>query len=81
MNTTACQPCTIGRHIDCTAEAGDCTNICHPGYDPEWSVEPVGLGNEFAVYVRGRGRCVMQSRDMAESEAQRIVRNIHAGER
>jgi hypothetical protein len=26
---TGCDACREGRHIDCTAEAGDCTNTCH----------------------------------------------------
>ncbi len=25
-----CQPCREGRHAECEAEAGDCTNTCHP---------------------------------------------------
>ena len=78
MKNTACTNCTIGQHSDCTARDGDCTNICHPNVDPEWSVEPVGNGNEFAVYVRGAGRCVMQNRDMAVKEATRLLGNIYA---
>lgn len=27
---TACEPCRAGRHVSCEAEAGDCTNVCHP---------------------------------------------------
>lgn len=30
MLASACEPCRTGRHVACTALAGDCTTVCHP---------------------------------------------------
>lgn len=55
-----CEPCTHGTHEACTAPAGDCTNVCHPGYDSEAYAVPVSAsgqyGREYALFVRGTGR-------------------------
>lgn len=55
----ACDPCRAGRHADCTAVAGDCTNLCHPTdlynvWRGSW-VADVDTGDErYALSPSGR---------------------------